>query len=371
MADKQTTPEAIPVNKHRFASGLVVYAWIMLILIGVFLSFLYKYLSAYEDSLPEHTVEACQTSLRQSVPAAAVRDLERPDALPQSEELKTAFLEGLFRDAVLQKDSANSREYHYRYLVKAADGQTIGSMVFEPVGKRSFGLPDWAMVEEHYDFSAYYHTEGVVVPSDYRVFLDSTLLGSDCIRETGISYEALAPLAEDYSRLPFLVRYETPPFLGEAPLKILNEKGDVLEEEQMTETAFLDRCPEELREQIDAYLPGFIELYTHFSADMKDSARYYYNQLVPLVVPDSPLFIRMNQAFEGFGYSATRDVTLISHEADRILALGDGRYAVDLRYTEEITGSDREVGPVQKEQHVLLVLVLSDGRFLAEALYYL
>ena len=371
MADNRKKRKAKPLQKSRFAPSLVIYVWIMLILIGVGLGFLHKYLTAYENSLPEHVVEACQASLRETVPAAAFRDLERPDALPQSAELKAELLEGLFRDAVLQKDPINSREYHLIYKVKAADGQVLGSMVFEPVGKGSFGLPDWEMVEEHYDFSAFYHTTGVVVPSDYRVYLDDTLLGTDCIRETGIPYHLLSILTEDYSLLPTMVRYETPPFLGEAALRILNEKGETRSEEELTEELFLDRCPEEAREQIGAFLPEFVDLYIHFSADINNSAKQYKTKHLPMVVPDSPLFVRMDMADEGFGYSATRSVELISVEPDRIMDLGGGRYAVDLRYTEEILGSDREVGPVQKEQHVMLVLMLSGDQLKAEALYFL
>ena len=370
MADKQKERAAAPARKSRFASGMVVYAWVMLILIGLGLGIFYQYLTAYEASLPEHCVEACQESLRASVPAAAFRDLAMPGSLEQSEALKADFLAGLFREAELQKDLVNTREYHRIYRVKAADGQILGSVVFEPVDKGSFGLPEWEMVEEHYDFSSYYRSTGVVVPSDYRVFLDETELGSDCIRETGIPYESLAPLAEDY-RLPFLVRYETPPFLGQPALRVLNEKGEELALEQLTEEVFLDRCPEEVSAKIEEFLPVFLDLYSHFSADIQNSARMYYNQLIPMVVPNSELHSRMDQAFEGFGYSATRDDELLGVETDRIVVLGNGRYAVELRYTEEITGSDREVGPVQRENHIFLVLLLSGEELLAEALYYL
>ncbi len=485
MADMQKEPASAPVRKDRFASGLVIYVWVMLILIGLFLGFLYQYLGAYESSLPEHCVEAYQASLHETVPAAALRDLQVPDELAQSGEEKTAFLASLFQEAELKKDYANSREYHRCYRVVTADGQELGTVVFEPIGGRGFGLQEWAAVEEHYgfsfsesplpeepslpgpwveayeaslretvpaaafrgldpaalpqsdelktaflaslfrdavlqedpgssqperlvyrvlaadgqelgavvfeplredgvitpewaaseeqyDFSSYYRSLSVTVPSDYRVYLDDQLLGSDWIRQGDVGYDSLLPFLEEYA-LPEIVRYEGL-FLGEAELRVLNEKDEALSEEQLTQDVvldLLDRCPEEARELIDAYLPSFIDLYIHFSADIKNSAQYYYSQLKPLVVPDSSLYDRMHQAFEGMGYSATRDVTLISHEAERIMDLGGGRYAVELRYVEEITGSDREVGPVQKEQHILLVLVLSDGQVLAEALYYL
>ena len=371
MAEEKKKPEAQPVRKSGFASGLAVYIWIMLILIGVFLCFLYKYLGDYERSLPDYCVEDYKASLQEAVPAAAVRALDQPAALAQSEELKSAFLAALFQDAVLQKDAVNSRDYHYSYLVKASDGQILGSAVFEPVGKASFGLTDWKLVEERYDFSGYYQTIEVTVPSDYTVYVDDQLLDRSCIRESGIAYEALSLCEEDYPLLPTMVRYETPPFLVDAAVRVLNEKGEEVSAEQMTEEFFLDRCPEETREQIEGFLPEFMSLYIQFSADINDSAPYYYNQLSPMVVPGSVLSVRMKQADEGFGYSGTRHVELISVETDQVMSMGGGRYAVDLRYTEEITGSDREVGPVQKERHILLVLVLADGQPQAEALYYL
>ena len=148
--------------------------------------------------------------------------------------------------------------------------------------------------------------------------------------------------------------------------------GQELPAEDLREEVFRDRCSAEVREQIEDFLPGFVELYLLFSADIQESAQLYYSQLKLLVVPDSPLHFRLRDAFEGLGYSAARGAQLKSVTVNCVMDLGDGRYAVDLNYLSMVTGHSSALGPMEDELHLLLILVLTeDGRLLAEALYYL
>ena len=55
-----------------------------------------------------------------------------------------------------------------------------------------------------------------------------------------------------------------------------------------------------------------------YSADIEDSYRFYFYQLRPLVQPNSPLYTRLRMAFEGLGYTATKDVSLDRVEINRI-----------------------------------------------------
>lgn len=317
-----------------------------------------------------------QDALREAIPAAAL-EAALPESLGENEELKTVLLTELLSTALLGKDPEETREDHLAFRIWTADGQLIGSVAFEPVAGADADLPVWTAVEERFDFSGcdisnYFTTASITVPADYQVYFDTTLLGSEWIREEGLPYETFSACPEFMESLPGLVRYETPPFIGEPALRILNEKGQEIPAEDLSESLFLDRCPEEIREQIEAFLPDFCELFLLFSADIHDSANYYYQQLKPLVLPDSLLAGRLKDAFEGLGYSAARKAELDSVRVNSITDLGDGRYAVDLNYLSYVTGHSSSFDPVEDDLHLLLILTLAeDGRLLAEAMYYL
>jgi len=314
-----------------------------------------------------------QEALRQSTPEAALQALVIPSSPDQSEERKRALLRPLLETAHLEADGETGTEDRPRFLIRAKDGQLLGSVVFESSTADEDGIPLWAVAEEQFDFSGCFRTASLLLPSDYSVALGDQLLGPEWIRESGIGYASFAAAAEDFEDLPSLVRYETPPFLGEPALRFYNEQGRELPIEDLREEVFLDRCPVDVREQIEAFLPGFLDLYVHFSADINSSAYYYYSMLAPLVLqPDSPLFQRMRAAFEGFGYSGARGAELQSVTLHYVTELGSGRYAANLNYVTLITGHSSAYPPVEDDLHILLILrQTEDGRILAEALYFL
>lgn len=314
-----------------------------------------------------------QEALRQSVPEAALRALVIPSSPDQSEERKRALLRPLLETARLEADSEPGREDRPRFLIRSEDGQLLGGVVFESTGTDEGGIPLWTVAEEQFEFSGCFRTASLLLPSDYSVALGDQLLGPEWIRESGIGYASFAAAAEDFDDLPSLVRYETPPFLGEPALRFYNEQGRELPLEDLREEVFLDRCPSDVRAQIEAFLPGFLDLYVHFSADINSSAYYYHSMLAPLVLqPDSPLFLRMRAAFEGFGYSGARGAELQSVTLHYVTELGGGRYAANLNYVTLITGHSSAYPPVEDDLHILLILrQTEDGRILAEALYFL
>lgn len=375
-------------KKSRFGTGLMIYAWVLLILGGIVLFLLQNVLTVFEASRPQHCVEAYSRALAETLPPAAADALAELDTSVHSPEENALWAQGLLKDARLVKDPTSAGEDLLVYRIRAADGQTLGQVVFGVTGETQYAfpigqalglssliisgsaessLPVWSVVEEQFDFSAYYQTVGITVPADYQVYLGDRLLGPECVVEDGIPYAALEECYLHYEDLPTMVRYESGPFVGELALRVCDETGTELAPEELTEAAFLDRCAPEIQERADAFVPEFIPLYVLFSADIRNSFHYYYNQLTPMVVPGSQLAIRMRQAFEGFGYSGTRSAELLSTKINRVTDLGEGRYLVDVSYSTQIRGQgDTYV----VDDHVLLVLIDFDGTLLADALYY-
>ncbi len=367
MAKKRKTAPLKP--RSPFTSGLVIYIWVLLILGGIALMVLQDFLKTYEGSQAGYCVENYAQTLRSTVPDAALHALDDLDPLVMSEEDRADFIRSLLREAELKKLPGESREDHLVYQVKAADGQRLGTVIFEPVARTKYNLPVWSQISSSFDFSAYYNTLEVTVPSDYRVYLGDLLLGPDRIVEKDIPYAILADYYESFPELPTMVRYETVPLVGEGKLRILDRDGHEVSADQLSEEAFLDRCPEEIREKAEAFVPEFIELYVYFSSDLNSSAHYYFDQLRPYILQDSELFVRLRQAFEGLGYNLQiRTVSLESVELNRIIPLEKDRYLVDLNYITVI--GTRGNDPVETNDHVLLVLVDEDGKLLADALYF-
>ena len=353
----------------RFSVGLLIYVWVLLIAGGACLFMLWNYLNAFEDSRPQYCVEAYGKSLRERLPEAAAASLEGMDPLVMPPEETQRWAAELLADASFTKDPSRSDEQSMMYQVRAADGQLLGEVLFAVQGEGRFHMPLWGVAGESYDFSAYARTTSVTVPSDYQVYLGERLLGPEYVVETGIPYQELAECYLHYSNLPYMVRYESMPFVGEPQLHILDENGREVPPERMNESAFLDRCPQELRPQADEFMAEFIRLFVNFTADIYEEAPYhYFNELKPMIVmPHSQIYELLKNAFEGFGWSSTRSVDLLEVHIDHICALGGGRYLADVRYTTEATGYG---GTTVLDDHLQIVLVDSGGKLLADALYY-
>ncbi len=355
-------------RRSRFGLFLLIYVWVLLILGGIGLYKLQDFLNAYEASQPKYFVEEYEGSLREVPSEAALSALDDIDSRILSDEGKEAWLREQLAELRFSKDASLSREDHQVYRIQDAAGEELGSVSFEPVEQGKYSLPVWGVTEEEFDFSAAYRTEEITVPSDYSVFLGDYPLGKRCIVEKDIPYAALEECYLHYKGLPTMVRYETPPFVGEPALRVLDSEGRELGQEDLNEETFLDRCSPEIREKTEAFIPKFIDLYVLYSADIEDSYRFYFYQLRPLVQPDSPLYTRLRMAFEGLGYTATKDVSLDRVDINRITDLGKDRYLVDVSYATTVTGSE---GPIPMEDHILLVLIDNDGTLLADSLYYL
>lgn len=352
----------------RFGHGLLIYAIVLLLLGGAGLYQLRDFVLAYEASRPRYHVEAYEQALHEQLPRGAEEAISRLDPQVQSPDTNRRWAQELLRTARLVKDSAESTEEELVYRVLAEDGQQLGRVRFASAAAARYKLPVWTTAEEEFDFSAYYRTTGVTVPSDYQVYLGERLLDGGCIAEDAIPYRELEECYLHYDHLPVMVRYESPPFVVEPELRILDQDGKEVSPEQLNELSFLDRCPEEVRERADAFTEEFIYYFINFTADInEDSTHYYFNELRRMSVRDSQIYTWLRSAFEGFGWSATRSVTLKEVHIDHISVLGQGRYLADVRY---VTGATGYGGKVELNDHIQLVLVDRDGKLLADALYY-
>ena len=88
-------------KKSRFGIGLLIDAWILLMLCGVSLFLLHNYLQAYEESQPKYVLEAYRDSLAVQLPQAGAEALAELDPAIQSPEDNQRWACALLKDAVL------------------------------------------------------------------------------------------------------------------------------------------------------------------------------------------------------------------------------------------------------------------------------
>ena len=363
----EKTVETGRKKKSRFGLGLLIYAWILLMIGGGLLFVLNDYLIAYEQSQVKYCLSDYRDGLEKTLPAAAVQALGDLDSAVQSPEENQAWALEQLQGAYLSYDAADSADDRLVYWIKRADGGWIGTVVFGVTEHGRYGVPVWEPVEEQYDFSPFYQTAGITVPPDYSVYLGGRLLGADCIVETGIPYDALEECYHHYSALPAMVRYESVPFAGEPELRVLDENGRELKPEELDQAHFLFRCSPEDRAAVEAFIPEFMHDYIYYSADIGGGALRWYYELRAQVVPGSQLNTRINQAVESFGYSNTKDLDILFIEVRDVADLGGGLLLADVHYKTVITALN---GPVEVEDQAQVVLRWVDGELLADALYH-
>ena len=364
MAEKNAAREK---KESRFGLWLFFYAFLLLMVGGMLLFALNDYLTVYEDSQLKYALADYRDGWEQQLPEAAAQALNGLDPAVQSPEENRAWALERLQGAELSYVAAESSGERSVYRVKGADGSWLGTVVFGVTGHGRYGVPVWAPVEEHYDFSPFYETVQIVVPPDYTVFLGGRQLGPECVAESGLHYDALEDFYDLYQGLPTLLRYESMPFVGSPALRVFDENGRELQPEELNQERFLERCPAAEREAVEAFIPAFVHDYVFYTADVGKSAMNYYIRLMDKVVPGSQLATRINQAVGSFGYSNTKDLEILSVEIGTVTAMGGGRFLVDVHYTSRITALG---GPVDVDDQARIILRDAGDELLAEALFH-
>lgn len=354
-------------KKSHFGLGLLIYALILMLLCAGALYEFHKYVDAREASRPELLINAYSESLKTQIPAACRDTLSSMVTGEQSLEEILSWAEPAIHESRMVKDYPLSNNEQQVYQIRAADGRKLGSVTFSVTGTGEYGLPVWSVTDEQFDFSSYGGTTGVTVPSGYKVYLGDRLLDQDEIVERDLPYDVLEECYLHYENLPTMVRYESRPFLGVPVLRIFDEKGTELSQDELSQERFLDNCSQELQEKADAFIRELIPIYVRYSADINGSAMQYYNALASLAVPDSQLRTRMDQALSGFGWSQTKGLEIVSIHLNRLTDLGEGRYLADVTYETNITSRS---GTTLVTDHARVVLFDLDGEFKADAIYH-
>ncbi len=319
-------------SRARFALGTLLYVLILLLAMSGAVFLLHNYLVIYEDTRPATAMRAYMDGLRgEGFEAFKEQAFAGLDRKLSSEEEKDAFLRGLLDDMSWVEDLAAGSETGKVCRIRAG-GKTIGTLRLVPEEEQRMGLHGWRPAGAEYDLSAFYTAREITVPSDCRVLVNGQALGSQYIVERDIPYGRLEQFYEHLEGLPTLTRYESGECLPGAKLQLLDASGREIPEEDWNEDHWLSNCTAEQTETLESFLERFVTLYIRYTADIDMERESYYQDISPLVLPGSPLSLRLLEGVRSSWWNWTAECSLQGMEIHLLSELGEGRFFADLSY---------------------------------------
>lgn len=353
-------------SARRFRRGLLLYALLLILLCAAALLLLNRYLAVYEQTRPAAALEAYRGELLSAGSTEGLRAaLSDLDSRLRAPEESLLLAQGLLKDLRFSESitEGSDTEKQYRVIV---DGQVLGEIRLRAAEEKGFGLSSWELASEHYDLSTFFHGVSATVPPGYRVRVGDYELGPAELKAENIPYAALADAYPLLEGLPMMVRYESGLFLGELPLRVTDAAGREIGPAEQNEEHYLDNCSPADREAVEAFVESFLKPYILFTANIEQDGERYFNQILPLSLPGSPLRQRLMEGQQASWWSWVRSCELLEQEVTACTDLGDGRFLADIRYTTKVTAiSD----PVTESFSLRMVLDNTSGKLLGSFLY--
>ena len=354
-------------RSSRFLRGLLIYILAFLLLAGAVLLVFDLWLRAFEATRPETAMRIWYAQLlEQGTDEACAAALSSVDEQIQSREESEAFIAALLRKGDYREDVGRGGEDTHVYTIRS-DGQILGRVTLRPDGHTRFGMNEWAVAEEEFDFSPYFGSATVTVPPNYSVWLDDVRLDESYISDPAVPYAELSQFEGVLEGLPVLYRYDSGRYLGQTELRVLDAAGNPVSPEDRNELFYLDNCDDETQAALTEFAVDYIQRYVLFTANIEQSYESGYSNLAWLVVPGSSLSIRLQRAVLDGWRSNAISCKLSGPEIRLISDLGDNGYLVDLSYE---TNTSTMYATVEDSYQVRLLVTEYNGRLRAYAMYY-
>ena len=350
-----------------FPIALAVYAGIFLTLAVAGLACFWGFLTAYEASRPENTVESYMQSLTpQTVSEGSSHILDRVDTEVQSrEQCIDAMSKALAGKFTWVKNNKLSGEGKLIYII-LCDRQVIGSFEMTQADNLGYGFSSWEITKESFDLS-YLLQEKITltVPQQLSVYIGGKLLSEDKITQNNIPYEALKGCYESYE-LPYLVQYTAGPFIGKPDIEIRDGSCEAIAQEDLADpNSFLKHCDNTQTQRLTTAADAFLRKYIDFTCNTGKDPAGNLAALSPYILSGSSLQKRMHQALDGLNWVPDRGATLVSLKINRCLDIGNGRLLCDMTY---VVNTLRHNGQPQSTTNCKVIFAESGGALKAETM---
>ena len=325
--------------RQKLLTTMAIYAAVILVIAIVGLIIFWNYMDAYEESQPKNVIDSY------------VHDLDEKQIYNYCDELIASVNLSVQREGDCLRAIGDAISGGVSYARKTSectddtmvyillsDGNTIGTVVLTAQDKGSFGLANWKVTEESFDFS-YLLNEGVTldVPQHYKVYANGKLVSSDCITSQDTPIEVLKDFYADYDTLPYMVTYKIGPYLGDMEITITDAEDNVVTPEQAKNEAFiLDNCSGAEKDTLDNLVADYIGSYVRFSTNADGALDQNYEDLLSYVVPDSALAERIEDALGGLKWNNNQNAEILSKTTHYRTRLAGGIYLYDITYEVEV-----------------------------------
>ena len=196
-----------------------------------------------------------------------------------------------------------------------------------------------------------------MLPEGYTAELGGRVLDDGFVVASQIDYEILEPFKDYRVKLPTLKRYRVGPILPGQELRIQDEQGREVPQEQ-NEADYLPKCSEADRKRLEEFALDFLNAYLPYAGDLNRAGYAYWDTLYYMIVHGGTLEDRLIQARSGFGYGNTYSVEILSDDVRLAADLGNDYYLIDIGYRTETVGLH---GPVQEDNQARLLIVEQEG----------
>ena len=317
----------------RFSIFMVFYAIIVLVLASIGLKLLWDYCDNYERSLPTHKMDEYIASLNETkIKKIAIDFVATLDHNIQSEEdsyseIVKCFYEGIHYKRVSGESSADTIQY-----AVFKDEQKLGTvtLVRNPGEK---GEKTWTVEEEEYDFSFLIHSQRFIVPEHWVVRCGNRRLGVQYIIDPMIEYPFLEEFYGKSFPMPHLAEYEIGNYVGDPKISFFDADG--VEQPPVVFTDGRDqlqRATGATYKKIESFTESFVPLYINCLANTSRAATMNYYQILPYIVPDSEIDMRLKGAIAGQVFAQSNMTVINSICIHDIYYLGMTYYIVDLTF---------------------------------------
>ena len=357
---------------------LVLYGIAILAAAAYGLLMIWTYAEEYENSRPHHALDEYMERLNRDRWSDGIAEAvaAMPHEAQTDEEIKAFVQERLSSGVTAVRKGGSAEESIYSLR---CNGREIGTVTIEedtsyrgridvtqkPWSWLQWSLNPWKVKGESFDFNALYNSVEVTVPSDYQVYVNGTLLGSEYIVEEGIRFDNIKKDYYTYWQgLPTKVTYRFDHIIGEAETEIRDADGNpVVIDPKAGDEQFTKYVPwDEIERYQDFAIPFTTAYLSYISGAGDEGVRLA--ELNNYMLEDGTLYYRMYDALDGLSWAHTTYIKVDNVTVNSVLELADGFSEIDVSTSASYYYYGKGE---QTSSSNMKILVFDDGsRLLAE-----
>ena len=310
----------------------IIYVLVFAAVIAGGLMFFYKYMAAYEEAGSQAFLRHYMSELKQgAVSEELEKQLDVLDENIKSREESLAFVKELLADSGYARIPGEKGE-GYETVAVYSNGNQIGKIKTQFSGETRMGFELWELAEESWDLSAFIQSESCYLPENYTFKVGNADYSAG---KDKIEYEVLDYVYPRYENVPYMHKFESGMYIGDAEVKYYDHNGKEVNSDQLNEQFFLNNCDKALHDRLAEFGELFINRYVDFGAVNGGYFFGNYGLLKELMQPDSEIWNRITESWGIIFYGNTEYCKILDLDVNICSKLADNLYLIDVSYDTE------------------------------------